>query len=372
MSLLAENWVVDFCSIKGGFVTPLKRVTPRNFSFSKTLSAYGNGSITFLTSVLREVRFLPAESVVIFSRISGHGASPLNPVIEFAGIPTELSFNSTRTATFGLLGVDKWLESAASGDKVSYKRIPQELLAEEMVNSWVPAKRRPGIRAKALTKTTLRDRLYLPGQRIGSALKNLSGVIGGPEFRTVYFRGDYGEVISEIQISDSLFSETEAHLHDKNSKISVRLSSLGQANFAISTADISGAVGSDTKDPSADAGARVTVQRTSYEHEDSLMFAVSPTLDQNVSLGLVSERLEGALTYGSLAKVFASVSTPGVPSRDTFFDVGDTVFLSTSASGVSLGTSARIIAVDWTVSDSNTVRQISVELPSDVTYEITG
>lgn len=369
---IVEGWRVDLCSIREGVLFPEATVLPRNFSFSQTLSGFGRGSITVATRQIRGLNFLPAETVFAISRTSGFGASPLAPKVEFVGLSMELFFNSSGSVTWGLHGLDLWLDRAALGAPRRYSQVAQEQILASAINDWVPAERRPAIFGRVVKSGALRDRSYQTGQRVGSALKNMSDVIGGPEFRTVYEETPDGNSYRGfVEIADA-FSGGDGFLNDMNSTIAPRMSALGRSNWSSGFSELD--LEHDTGDDEAPLGfgTRTALTRNSFAGRDAIMLADSPNMDTDISYGTVAETLEGVLSQGRLAQLYASAATSARVSRDTNLIPGESVFVETSSSGVRFETLARVTDVSWTLSPSSSNRQVSLSLPGDTPIELVG
>src|SRR5690625_4251777 len=102
-----RDWVVETCHLASGLVRSV--LHPLSMDGSTELNGVGQGTLTLPTRDLRIRDVWPNLTSVYISRVSGGGASPAQPVCEFAGIVEQVNATEAGTTQVGLKSIEGYL-----------------------------------------------------------------------------------------------------------------------------------------------------------------------------------------------------------------------------------------------------------------------
>lgn len=176
----AETFRVYACDLATGRVRAI--LHPTSMEWENRLDDFGTGSLSFPTADLRMRDVWPDLTSIYIARIAGDGASPSNPIAEWAGMPetVEPAFGETK---IGMQCLENYLNRRNIKDNLRFDQVNQNQIAVDLVQY---ARDRNGIPldAEADGSSWNRDRTYWGYNRklIGEALSDLSQVIEGPDW----------------------------------------------------------------------------------------------------------------------------------------------------------------------------------------------
>lgn len=341
-----ENWVIEVCDLATGQVRT--RWLPLSAEWQVSLNQVGVGSVTLPSGAITSRDIWPGLTSVYISRIAGRGASPENPIAEFAGIVSEFGASESGATVVGLLSIESYLERRVINTDVRWNRISQTLIGARLVqlaeSDGIP------LRAEAAPSDILRDREFFAWsfKEIGEAVQQLTEVIDGPDWELRHERVE-GRWSTTMVFRDFVGEDNEIQLRSdiEGSAYSLSVSAEDLANHVF-------AIG---------AG----------EEEDQLVAAVNdasgiyPRFDATPSwkdvtrLNTLFSHADGYLDINREPDARPTMTVHGLDPDPLDLKVGDIVNVSMGYGPISFRGKSRITSVSWT---------LDPESPESRTFEL--
>lgn len=186
----ADNWRIEACDLRTGTVRAI--LHPLAFDFQTNLNRVGQGTLTLATKALKVRDIWPHLTSIYITRISGGTATPLAPVVEFAGLVESFSASDGGTTSVGLQSIENYLHHRMLRTRKRFVNAPQTSIAKNLVDyagtNGIP------LRAVADGSAFARDRTYESWDRkiIGEAIEELANVINGLDWELTHAKDSMG------------------------------------------------------------------------------------------------------------------------------------------------------------------------------------
>ncbi len=338
------DWIVEACDLETGRVRSIWH--PVSMDWETNLNEIGRGSVTLATREVSIRDIWPGLTSVYISRISGGGASPTNPVCEFAGIVVEIGASESGTTTVGLQSIEWYLSRrnirrTIRFDQTSQNEIGAALVAEA-----------PGIPLTALADSTsrYRDREYRDFNRknVYEAIEQLTQVINGPDYELAHDRAD-GSWSSQMIFRDQVGADRGVIIKSDREASAYSLSVSAQ-----DMATLVDGIGYGQDEDTLIATAR----------DDSGIyprFDAAPAWKDIQRESTLMQQASGYLWENREPQAIPTVSLSGFVPDPSLVRLGDRIFTDISFGAATFRGFARIIGISWGLSaDSALTRTLDL------------
>lgn len=361
----AEQFRVELCDLATGRVKTVPDVI--SMDWQTTLNDVGRGTLTVPTLNMRAIDIWPHRTSVYILRTAGpDGASPANPVVEFAGIVEQATPSDNGSTRLGMKSIEHYLQYREIVDDLEFGIKTQvgggdtpddptddrftysgQVLQTEIAAALVNYARPDGIPLSGASDGSgiARYRFYdgVDKKPVLEAVTQLSDVINGPDWYLVHRRDSGGAWSTEIHFTDEISVDTGVVLRSDREANGYSLS-MDASNHATHV----WAAGSG--DP-----------QTGIPLESNVMDPEGfyPRFDGNPSWSDVSvqetldEHAEGFLADNRDPLVTVGVSVAGLEKADpSHTKPGHTVDVDVNYGAVTFRGKARILSVSWKLADN--------------------
>lgn len=336
-----SDWIIYSCDLKTGRIRAV--LHPLSFDFEDRLNNYGPGSLMLATKDVRIRDIWPHLTSVYFARVSGPGATPTEPVVEWGGLIEMVEASDTGTTTVGLKAIEGYAEHRSIRDDLSWPNNGLTEVAAGLITYIQPngipltAEWTPSFRSNRQRNYKAYNRKY-----VGEAITDLTQVIDGPDWETVHTKTG-GSFSTQMIFRDYVGVDRDIILQSDREAQGYNL--IVDAKDHATLVD---AIGSGEEEDMLIA----SVQDPADIYPE---FDATPAWKDVTQSGTLYEHAYGYLTDYQEPFATPQVSVFGLEPSPLLLRKGDTIGVAVNFGAVTYNGRARIIGVSWSAGVGNPI-----------------